>query len=576
MRVHRRGCWGPYQLWERAAHLAEREARQKRLLTSIRAVNDESSSLRGARFFDTLAARLADVLGADLAFVGQLGLDGACIDMVSIHADGKRVEPFSYALAGTPCAQVLEKRQYSHTRDVAKLFPDDVVLAEMGIHAYVGVPLRDANGAAVGILVALFRHDLDDVEFAESVLLFFAPRAALEVQQARSDTERERAEVALQEANARLLDVDRHKNEFLAVLSHELRNPLSPIKNSLYILDRAAPDSPQAERAKAVIGRQVDQLARLVEDLMDLTRAAQNKIQLQHHRLDLNDLVRRAAEDHRLVFEGNGQRLEVDLAPAEVFICADPARMTQVVGNLLANAAKFTQPGGRTSVSVSVDAATGHVVLRVADTGSGMAPESLSRLFQPFMQVDATLDRSRGGLGLGLALVKRLLELHGGDISVHSAGLGKGTEFVVRLPLDVAGASEVQAGPPSAARHRRRVLIVEDNVDAALSLQEALELDDHEVAVAYNGPDSLTKAREFHPEVILCDVGLPGMDGYEVARAVRADVSLRGAMLVALTGYALPDDLRRASEAGFERHMAKPPNLEKLERLLAEPRRGAA
>jgi two-component system CheB/CheR fusion protein len=254
----------------------------------------------------------------------------------------------------------------------------------------------------------------------------------LEVQQARSDIEREQADAALQAANARLLEVDRHKNEFLAVLSHELRNPLTPIKNGLYILDRADPDSPQAERAKAVIGRQVDQLARLVEDLMDLTRAAENKIQLHHERLDLNDLVRRAAEDHRLVFEGNGQRLEVELAPAEVFVRADPARMTQVVGNLLANAAKFTQQGGRTSVSVSVDAGANQAVVRIADTGFGMSPESLARLFQPFMQVDATLDRSGGGLGLGL-----------------------------RHPAAPAGAHRLQVDLVQPIRHRRQGQAVE-------------------------------------------------------------------------------------------------------------------
>ena len=265
--------------------------------------------------------------------------------------------------------------------------------------------------------------------------------------------------------------------------------------------------------------------------------------------------------------------------PEPVFVDGDWNRLAQVVGNLLQNAAKFTGAGGCTRVSVSTDAETKQAVVRVADTGVGMAPEMLARLFQPFAQADITLDRSKGGLGLGLALVKGLVELHGGTITAHSAGVGQGAEFVVRLPLAL---EDVPTDGPLHSRTlvpggRRRVLIIEDNIDAADSLREALEFGGHEVEVAYTGAAGIAKARGFKPEVVFCDIGLPGMDGFEVARAFRADDALRGVYLVALTGYALPEDLQRALEAGFDQHLAKPPDLDRLEQILARvPSAGTA
>ena len=391
--------------------------------------------------------------------------------------------------------------------------------------------------------------------------------------------ERKRAEQARQQSDARyheaaeaLAESDRNKNHFLAVLSHELRNPLAPITNSLYILDHAVPGGEQARRAQAVIARQVGQLARLVDDLLDATRISRNKLTLQRRRLELNELVRRAMDDHRPQFDKNEVHIEFVPAPEPVFVSGDENRLAQIVGNLLQNSVKFTGPGGRTRVSASVDRESKRAVLRVADTGVGMGQEMLARLFQPFAQADATLDRSKGGLGLGLALVKALVELHQGTISAHSAGLGQGAEFVVRLPLATEEAASVGHGRARtpASSGRRRVLIIEDNIDAADSLREALELGGHEVEVAYNGPAGIAKARKYRPEVVFCDIGLPGMDGFEVARAFRADNALGGAYLVALSGYAQPEDVLRASEAGFDQHLAKPPSLERLEQTLAQ------
>jgi PAS domain S-box-containing protein len=382
-------------------------------------------------------------------------------------------------------------------------------------------------------------------------------------------TARKNAEVEREQLVEALREADQHKNQFLAALSHELRNPLAPIKNSLHILDRAVPGGDQARRAKDVIERQVEQLSRLVSDLLDITRITRGKVQLERLRLELNDLAQRTIEDYRSLFEKSGVSLELERASTPVFIHADWNRVAQVIGNLLQNAAKFTPPGGSVRVTVSLDPAASRAVVRVRDSGIGMAPEILARLFHPFVQAEASLDRSKGGLGLGLALVKGLVEQHGGSAEAHSAGLGQGSEFTVRLPLDLTAAQETTGASAAGGSVRRRVLVIEDNIDAAVSLSEVLQLEGHEVGLAHNGPDGIAKARAFRPDFVLCDIGLPGMDGYEVARALRADPSLASTFLVALSGYALPEDLRRSREAGFDRHIAKPPKLDALVELFA-------
>jgi PAS domain S-box-containing protein len=375
-------------------------------------------------------------------------------------------------------------------------------------------------------------------------------------------SERVRAEQELREA-------DQRKNDFLAVLSHELRNPLTPVRNSLYVLRNAPPGSAQAKQAEDVIDRQTNQLARLVDDLLDITRVSHNKIRLRLARLDLNEVARRALEDHRPLFAERGITVDQTLSTETLVIDGDDARLAQVIGNLLSNAAKFTPRGGTVTLRTVKQAARRRAQLWVIDTGAGLEPTVLRRLFQPFMQAEMTLDRSEGGLGLGLALVKTLVELHGGEVCAHSEGLAKGTELVVELPLALATTVEGMVAEVTNAPRPRRVLIIEDNVDAADSLRDALGFGGHLVEVAYDGPAGLKNAKEFQPEVVLCDIGLPGMDGYELARAFQSDESLKGVYLVALTGYALPDDLERAAKAGFKRHLAKPPSIEDLEEVLA-------
>ncbi|MBI5511052.1 MAG: PAS domain S-box protein [Deltaproteobacteria bacterium] len=374
-------------------------------------------------------------------------------------------------------------------------------------------------------------------------------------------TERKAAEDELRES-------DRRKDEFLAMLSHELRNPLTPIRNSLRILERVTPGGDQARRAHAVIDRQVGHLSRLIEDLLDVNRINRGKIRLQRARLDLVELVRKTFEDHRCLLDE--REVAVQLPDEPVWIDGDPTRLVQTIGNLIHNAAKFTPANGK--VSVSLARVDGRAVLDVTDTGIGMDPQTLNRLFEPFAQAERSLDRSQGGLGLGLALVKGMVELHGGAVSAHSDGPGRGSRLTVSLPVDgrVAGASDAAPAVVRTATGKR-VLIIEDNQDAADSLREALELDGHRVVVAYDGATGLAQARRFNPDIVVCDIGLPtGMDGYDVARAFRAEAALKDTFLVAVSGYALPEDVERARAAGFERHLAKPPDLTTLEQVLAE------
>jgi PAS domain S-box-containing protein len=365
-----------------------------------------------------------------------------------------------------------------------------------------------------------------------------------------------------------LRESDRRKSEFIAVLSHELRNPLAAIRTNLYVAEHGR-SGDATSRALQVIDRQVGQLARMVDDLLDVTRITQNKVHLQRQQVDLDELVRQTIEDNRSTLERSGVRLEAHLGDGPLHVDADAARIAQIVTNLLANAVKFTPSGGTVSVSIAADRSRQRAVLRVSDTGTGIDPALLGSLFQPFMQADRTLDRTSGGLGLGLALVKGLVDLHGGEVRASSEGLGKGAAFTVLLPLAPAVASSAggTAGDAASAT-RRRVLVIEDDADVADGLKAALEVDEHQVVVARSGAEALERARGYHPDVVLCDIGLPGMNGYEVARAFRADDTLRSTLLVALSGYAQADDIDRSLTAGFDVHIAKPPTIDKLHRVF--------
>ena len=375
--------------------------------------------------------------------------------------------------------------------------------------------------------------------------------------------ERAFAEEELREAN-------RRKDRFLAVLSHELRNPLAPIELGLQLLDQAGPNRPQGQRARTIIGRQVKQLTRLVDDLLDVNRINNNKIELRLKQVELNELVERTAEDHRPLFAEKGVELHLIPSPQPVFVQADPNRLAQVVGNLLHNAVKFTDPGDSTTVSVALDSGSDNGQISVADTGIGISPDRLESLFDPFIQADTSLEHSIGGLGLGLALVKGLVEMHDGKITARSDGLGQGAEFIICLPLDKSERSQLDVPQRQSPSPSRKILVIDDNVDIAELLQTVLTNMGHQVRVAHSGPTGIERARQFHPHVVICDIGLPEMNGYEVARSIRDDPELGNSYLIALSGYAAQEDIDRSRRSGFDRHLSKPPDLVELQQILTQ------
>jgi CheY-like chemotaxis protein len=378
-------------------------------------------------------------------------------------------------------------------------------------------------------------------------------------------TGRKRGEQALEEAA-------RRKDEFLALLGHELRNPLTPIRLSSQLLLGLRLTDPRAERAAKIIDRQVTHLARMVDDLLDLSRIARGRLVLERIPIDWSDVVRTATEDWRAGFESCGIDLHLELPPTHVWVSGDATRLAQILGNLLNNAQKFTSRGGRVDVRLDVDEQEEWTRLLVRDTGIGMTAETLGRVFQPFEQAPQSSARTRGGMGVGLALVNGLVRLHGGEVQATSLGPGLGSEILVRLPVNKPPSERL--GQASSGRAcGSRILVIEDNLDTAETLQSFLEKEGSTVDVAYDGPSGLRIAHERLPEVVVCDIGLPGaMDGYAVARAVRADPRLSSARLIALTGYGQAEDQRHAMEAGFDSHVTKPPDPDRLVGLVSRPK----
>ncbi len=341
---------------------------------------------------------------------------------------------------------------------------------------------------------------------------------------------------------------------------------------SLFLLKIAAPDSEQALQARETFDGKQSSFPRLVDDLLEITRITQNKVKLKKDLVELNHLVSKTVKDYKQMFAEKRVSLEIKSPLKPIHLQADATRLTQVLGNLLHNALKFTDGGGQTQVIISQEDNSKQAAIQVKDNGLGIKPELLEDLFQPFTQADTSLEHSSGGLGLGLAIVKGMVELHGGNVMASSEGLGKGAEFTIRLPLNIDDETnqvkELQKDKKISCK--RRILVIDDIPDVAEILCSLLLYLGHEVTTAANGVKGISKAKEFKPDVILCDIGLPGMNGYEVARNIRRDYKMKDIILIALSGYAQPEDLERSKEAGFNCHLAKPVDLDKLEQILAE------
>ncbi len=376
-------------------------------------------------------------------------------------------------------------------------------------------------------------------------------------------TDRKRLEGQLQ-------DADRRKNEFLATLAHELRNPLAPIRNAVEVLNANGTSGPALQWGRDVIDRQVRHVARLLDDLLDVSRISHGKMELRKVRADLGAVVRNAVETSRPLVEGGGHELTVALPPVPVYLDADPVRLAQVFSNLLNNAARYTEAGGH--IRLAVERQGSDVLVSVQDDGIGIAAEALPRIFEMFAQATPALERSQSGLGIGLSLVRGVVELHGGRIEARSDGPGQGSEFIVRLPVVVEKrVQEAPQGdkdePPSVAKCR--ILVVDDLKDSADSLAMLLRMSGHEVHTAYDGEKAIIAAEKFRPEVILLDIGMPKLNGYDACRRIREKPWGKDIFLIALTGWGQDDDRRRTEEAGFNSHMVKPVDSRDLMKVLA-------
>jgi signal transduction histidine kinase len=387
----------------------------------------------------------------------------------------------------------------------------------------------------------------------------------------REIAERKRFEQELQEA-------DRRKDEFLAMLSHELRNPLAAISNVAHVMKASPAIDPQLRWARDVLGRQTGHLTRLIDDLLDVSRITRGKVTLRHEPLELKSVVAAAVETTRMLISQRGHTLHVEVPEETIPVIGDRVRLTQVVDNVLTNAAKYTKEGGKITITLACDAAVngapGDAVIRVRDTGVGIAPELLPDLFQLFRRADDSIARSEGGLGIGLALARGLVEMHGGRIEAFSEGSGKGSEFTIRLPRSMAEVAAEPQRQPAAVDHARRdgkqlrVLVVDDSVDSAESMAIILEMSGHDVRKAHNGPDALRAAADYRPDVVLMDIGMPGMSGHEVAQKMRETSATRDVVLIAMTGYGRQVDREQSRAAGFDHHLVKPLDFEKLNEVL--------
>jgi signal transduction histidine kinase len=562
--------------------------RLERVVHRLARLQNLTASLARTRDLSEIAGVIIDEampsLGAEVGVVAILSEDGRTLRNVGFKGVPRETEEAwqEYSVdAPVPVAEAARDNRtivVTTVEERNRRYP--ALAAVHGVEhggAVIAMPLQGVE-RPLGVLAFCFptARDLDADE--RSFLHAIAHQCAQAVERARlyelaqrEIETRKASEKALREAEEALREEARRKDVFIALLAHELRNPLAPIRNALAIVRRLGLEDPALLRAREMIERQVAHMVRLVDDLLDVSRITQGKIALRRELLELGDLLRAAAEDHRPLLAAGGLALDVALPPAPVWVDADATRVSQAIGNLLQNAMKFTDPGGRVALRAD-PLGEERVAVTVEDTGIGMDGETLARVFEPFAQ--AAPGQERGGLGLGLALVKGLVELHGGAVDAASDGPGRGSRITFVLPIAGAGgpspAPSSRPPAPSAAARGRRVLLIEDNVDAAESMQMLLEMCGHEVALAHAGAEGIARAAAFAPEVILCDIGLPGaIDGYGVARALRGAPGPRP-HLIALTGFGQEEDKRRARDAGFDAHLTKPVDPTLLERMLRE------
>lgn len=434
--------------------------------------------------------------------------------------------------------------------------------------AEVKLDIRHSAGHKVPMLINVLRRGDGDAQYDDFAFVIVTDRDKYEQELLSTRLKAEKALEAKKQAEKALQLINRRKDEFLATLAHELRNPLAPIQAVVELLRNKDLVDPQVLWSRGVLERQVGQIARLVDDLMEVSRVAEGKLELRRQSMDLGEVIRQSIEGSRVLIDASAHTLKLTLPAEPIMLNADPVRLIQVFQNLVNNAAKYTPTGGTIEVSVARDGDVAIVTVR--DNGIGMSPEHLPTIFGIFAQLEPGLSRSQGGLGIGLSLVESLIERHGGTVTASSKGIGRGSEFVVRLPISV---SRHDAWQPSATsdppgRKNRRVLIIDDSEDAALSLAMLLDTDGHEVRTAHNGATGLKLLLESPADAILLDIGLPDLNGYELAEQIRQRPEGREVLLIALTGWGQPQDKINAEAAGFDLHLTKPVDYPKLLAIL--------
>ena len=546
------------ELQQRPPRPPDHQAEIRALSTLAQALADSPRTI-----LQTLADTILEVFGSESSGVSLVTEDEKRFHWPAIagtwkpHIGGGTPRDFG------PCGDVIDlnspllfkhfERRYTYFLPVTPLINECLL-----VPFYV-------EGRAVGTIWAVThdpnarKFDNEDLRMLTSMGVFAS--SAYQAVESLDRLERQAEE---------LRGADHRKNEFLALLAHELRNPLAPISNALQIIQRTETLDESVRSASEMMHRQVHQMTRLVDDLLDVSRIIRGTIQLRTGVIDLATTISQAAEATRSLSNSLGHELTVGLPSQAIYVNGDANRLVQVVGNLLSNACKFTEPGGR--IHVTVEREGEQAVIQVKDSGIGIAEDALPRVFDAYMQVDTSIERAQTGLGIGLMLVKNVVEMHEGTVEVRSAGLGQGSEFVVRLPIVDAlhPPSKPTVREPVPLTKRRRILIVDDYRDSADSLAMLLKADGHEIQTAYDGLEAFEAAATFRPEVILMDIGLPKLSGYEVARKIREQRWGENVLLVALTGWAQDEDRHKSKAVGFDSHMTKPVNHAALTELLAE------